>query len=75
MNTAITGSSVPIKNHFIGERPMRFAKAAVMSGMLKRMVRPSEIKRTAPMEGSGIKWSLVVHLELTKWNQVAGIYF
>jgi hypothetical protein len=46
---AITGSINPIKNHLIGDRPIRFAKEAVIKGILNSANNPNDINKAAPI--------------------------
>jgi hypothetical protein len=49
INTEITGSIIPIKNHLIGLRPIRLANDAVINGMLNRASNPNDINKAAPI--------------------------
>lgn len=49
MKEAITGNINPIKNHFVGFRPIRLAKKAVIKGILSNAVIPIMIKNAAPI--------------------------
>lgn len=49
MNVAITGNNKPSKNHFLGSRPIRFAKREVIKGTLNKNKTPKLINATAPI--------------------------
>ena len=49
MNVAITGSKMPIRNHFLGSLPSLLANREVIKGILSIQSIPNDINKAAPM--------------------------
>jgi hypothetical protein len=49
INVAITGSKIPIRNHFLGSLPILLASREVINGTLSIQSIPNDINKAAPI--------------------------